>query len=148
MLAFAVEESAVKDFMNRLLREGLLDDYEIHGAEINTFTRIDISCEADLSDPRRFCLWRDIRPLVRAVVQTGPRPRSLKIVFSCPPALCAAIDPNASALSLNLHYENGELRFTTATTQKQFVLDKTLAAKWDAHIAAYFKELGVPVKVL
>ena len=67
----------------------------------------------------------------------------LKIVFSHkdPPA----IHENASALFLNLMYENGKVNFTTATSQKAFSLEKTLVSAWDEWVRIFFGTIGIAV---
>ena len=148
MRAYAIGESEVKGFMNRLLREALFDGYEVRGVEISAMTRVDISGETEADETRRFCLWSELRPLVRLIIQQGEKPRAVKIVFSCGAEVCAAVHENASALFLNLLYENGGVTFTAATAQKQFALDKSLDAAWDDYVSRFFKDHGVNAAVL
>lgn len=159
MLAFAIADSSVKGFMNRLLREDIFDLYEVRGVEINTLTRVEISgaltpsrheeaAPAPGGRVRPFCTWSQLRPLVHAIIKLGERPRSMKIIFACDESTTAALHPNAQALFLNLTYENGGVTFTTATAQKQFALDKSLDAQWEDHVAIFFKRNGIPMAPL
>jgi hypothetical protein len=94
----------------------------------------------------RFVSWPALKDLLTAIIKSGPRPRYMKVVFSVKDDNAVLLHANAQALFLNLIYENNTVRFTTATAQKQFVLDKTLDTEWDNYITAFFKKHNVNVK--
>lgn len=156
MLALAITESDVKDFMNRLLREDLFDAYEVRSVEIAALTRVDISGMAEQEQrdnnetktARPFVTWSQLRPLVYAIIKNGSRPRLLKIVFACDDQTTASVHPNASALFLNLLYENGMVQFTAATSQKLFTMDKTLDAQWEEKVIDFFAKSNVRVQMI
>jgi len=47
---------------------------------------------------------------------------------------------NAAAMFLNLNFEEGTARFTTAIAQKTFSLDKSIDQVWDQKIVNFFKK--------
>jgi hypothetical protein len=147
MLALSLAEADVRSFMNRLLRDDIFDGYEVRGVELIALTHIDIGGEiaGETESGRKYSAWPKLKPLVRAVLQNGEKPRMLKIIFSWASDKCAEIHPNAGALFINLLYENGGVTFTTATAQKQFTLDKTLDTAWDAHVIGFFNASGVNI---
>jgi hypothetical protein len=151
LLSLAIEESAVKDFMNRLLLENLFDPFEVRGVEISALTRVSISgakeqtTENPAGERENYLLWSQVKSLVTAVIKNGERPRSVKIVFSADAEAAANFHANAKALFLNMTYENNQTAFTTACAQKQFSLDKSLDTQWDEWVAEFFKRQGVNV---
>ena len=145
MLALTLDESQVRGFMNRLLKEELFDAFEVRSVEINALTRVDVSGELS-GDSRTFATWAQLRPLVVAIIKNHQMPRYLKIIFSYAAETVSSIHQNASALFLNLVYESGGLHFTAATAQKLFSLDKSLDEEWEKYVNSFFSRNGVPVK--
>jgi len=135
MLALEIEKTEVKLFMSKLLREELFDTFEIRSVEIATNTRISIDGTPE-SPEADFPLWGEIRPLVYEIIKLCTKPRHVKIVFSKKDA--SEIHTNAAALFLNLTYENDSVTFTTASAQKEFILDKSLDTNWDEWIRSFF----------
>ena len=145
MLALTVEESEVRGFMNKLLREELFDAFEVRAVEINALTRVDISGELP-GEERKYVGWSQIRPLVFTIIKNHQMPKHMKIIFSCGGETTGSIHSNASALFLNMIYENGTVNFTSATAQKQFSLDKTLDEKWEEYVNFFFRNNNIKVK--
>ena len=143
LLSLYIEESNVKNFMNRLLLEDIFEDFELRGAEIAAQLRVSVSGEVE---PEGFITWGQAKPLITAIIKNGPRPRYMKIIFAGSREMVAAVHENAQALFINMTYENGQVTFTTACAQKQFALDKTLDTRWDAWVSAYFRQNGIIVK--
>jgi hypothetical protein len=135
MLALEMEKSDVKNFMGRLLKDELFDEFEPRLIEIATNTKITI----DGTNTK----WGETRPLVYEIIKLSAKPKQIKIVF----ASDAPIHTNAAALFLNLVYENDSVTFTTATAQKEFALDKTLDSAWDNHISEFFSNTGIDTTV-
>jgi len=153
MIALAMETAAVKGFMGCLLRENLLDEFEVRNVEIGLSTRISINgtLEAAKTDetenavPAGYITWEALRPLVYAIIKTSAKPNIVKIVFSYKAQEAKSIHTNAAALFLNMIYENGTVSFTTATAQKEFALDKSLDDIWDEWVRAFFTRKSIAV---
>jgi hypothetical protein len=143
LLSLTLGEADVKGFMNRLLLDDVFDGFEMRGAEITALTRVSIS---GAKEPEGFLTWGECKSLITAIAKSGPRPRYMKVVFSCDAETTAAMHANAKALFINMTYDNGGTTFTTACAQREFALDKTLDAKWDAHVMAFFKQKNINVK--
>ena len=142
MLALQLRDDLVKGFMGRLLKEDVFNDFKVRTVDILAKIRFSLDGEMD-GETKDFSMWSDIQPLVFEIVRQMGRPSIFKIVLSHkePPA----IHENASALFLNLMYENGKLTFTTATSQKAFSLDKTLNSAWDEWVRGLFGSNGIEV---
>ena len=155
MIAVAMDNTAVKDFMGRLLREDILDEFEVRGVEIGLTTRVSINGaleapaadETEASQPLHagYITWEALRPLVYAIIKTGVKPNLIKIVFSHKAQEAKTIHTNAAALFLNMVYENDAVSFTTATSQKEFVLDKSLDDSWDEWVRGFFARKNIAV---
>jgi len=164
MIAVTMDPSTVKPFMNRLLKEDILDQFEVRAVEMALSTRISIngaleapSAPAPHEDPESavgpeikpqnqgYISWEALRPLIFAIIKTGAKPKSIKFVFSYKAQEAAAIHANAAALFLNMTYENDTVSFTTATAQKEFALDKSLDDSWDTWVRAFFVGKGITV---
>jgi len=141
MLALELNKSVVKAFMGQILREELFDGFDVRSIEIAAPMRISIDGGTD----EGFSSWGALRPLVYMIIKECQKPKLVKIVLSLSPEKSAEVHFNAAALFLNMVYENDCVTFTTATAQKEFVLDKTLDAAWDEWISGFFVRKGLPV---
>jgi len=142
MFAFKIAGDAVKILMNRILREGLMDAWEVRGVELVNFTRFEIAglLENERSEDkqsRRYCAWPALRPYVLSLVKDGGKPRKLKIVFALPPDQTPGVHPNGAAFFLNMLYENDAIMFTTASAEKTFSMDRAVALAWDEYVRAF-----------
>jgi len=156
MIAVTMEQQAVKGFMNRLIREDVLDAFEARACELVLNARISINGALEAppategeeeTRPQNLghIAWEDLRPLIFAIIKTGAKPKMIKIVFSYKAAQAKAIHPNAAALFLNMVYENDAVTFTTATAQREFALDKSLDDTWDEWVRGFFVQNGIVV---
>ena len=153
MIAVELDTAAVKGFMGRLLREDVLDEFEVRGVEIGISTRISINgaLEAEIEDeevktkPPGYVSWEALRPLIYAIIKTGAKPRQVKIVFSYKAEAAKDIHTNAAALFLNMVYENDAVHFTTATAQREFSMEKSLDDSWDGWVREFFARKNIVV---
>ena len=143
MLALELSDDLVKSFMGRLLREDIFGDFKVRSVDIVAKNRFSIDGEIADGETKNFSMWNDVRPLVFEVVKLMGKPTVLKIVFSHKEP--TSVHENASALFLNLMYENGKVNFTTATSQKAFSLEKTLNSAWDEWVRSFFSSIDVVV---
>jgi len=142
MLALVMEESAVKDFMGKLLREGIFNSFDVRNIEIATTIHISIDGVA-LDKEKELSSWDDLRPLVYTIIKASTKPRFIKIAFFFQEP--QSIHKNAKAVSLIMNYENDNITFTTATSQVEFVLDKSLDMAWDDWVRGFFLQKGITV---
>jgi len=162
MLSFSIEGDHVKDFMQHLFTHGTFCSFEARGIVVHSFTCFHISGEKVVSandnsrspdahtepdsqaEPNRHpghCTWEEIRPYVRHIIKGKEKPRAMKIIFahSSPETL----HPSAAALFINVTYEGGSLSCTTASSQKQFALDKAVDMEWDSWVQNFFTREGI-----
>jgi len=151
MLALQLDPSQVKSFMGHLLRDEIFDLFELRSIEISAgpYTKIDGTKVADVVDDSQpaavngFYTWAGIKPIAYHIIKSGAKPKLLKVVFSYKNT--AAIHENAGALFLNVLYEHDAVFITSATSQKQFAMDKSLDHAWDDWVHAFFKQNGIMV---
>jgi len=157
MQVFEVADDSIKPVMNQLLKGTAFDSFLVRGAEISVFIRIEISGILDKNFypekdrdalNRNYAYWNEIKPFVLSLVKGGRTPGMLKIIFSLTDDAVKALHDNASAMFLNLLYEEGKLRFTTAMSQRSFSLDKSADAAFDAYIKNYLNRNGWSVSTL
>ena len=129
-----MDNSAVKSFMGKILREDIFDAFEVRTVEISVAANITI--EAPAPTP-----WRDLRPMLFEIIKLSGKPKQMKIVLSRPNP--EDVHENAAALFLNMIYENDGITFTTATSQKQFALNKDIDILWDDRIRGFFKNFPI-----
>ena len=143
MLALELSDDLVKGFMGRVMKEDVFNDFKVRNVDILAKNRFSLDGEFLDGETKNFSMWSEVQPLVFEVVKQMGRPSVLKIVFSHKEP--QAIHENASALFLNMMYENGKVSFTTATSQKAFSLEKTLDSKWDEWMRSFFGSIGIVV---
>ena len=156
MLALTIEETQVRAFMNRLLREETFDALDVRKADIvaeytvsidGTRVAAETGETGDNSEIKetRFIKWASLREFVTSFIRAAGKPKQMKVVFSLPEGEADALHNNAAALFINLLYENNAVVFTTATAQKMFALDKSLDHAWDDWVLQFLARHGIPV---
>ena len=143
MLAFRLDESKVKSFMGKLLKENIFCDFNIRSVDIVAKNRFSVDGEISGGEAKGFSAWSEIQPLIFEVVKLMGKPSHFKIVLSFKEPM--SVHENASALFLNIMYENGVVNFTTATAQKAFTLERTLDSTWDEWMRRFFVSGGIIV---
>ncbi|MDR3092071.1 MAG: DUF5721 family protein [Clostridiales bacterium] len=149
MVSLRVADENVKSLMNLIFAGGAFDGFELRSASVFSFAGFEFSgllsraAVSALPAPRKYALWSELKRHVYAAVKGKVKPELMKFVFCAGAAFTADFHKNAKALFLNMYYENGETRFTTATAQKAFELSKELDEKWDEYIRDFFSGLGV-----
>jgi len=153
MLILKITEPELNVFMARLLKEDTFDAFEVRGLEVSTFTNfqisgaVDASFDEDTPEDAAYCRWERIKPFAVSFIKGKKRPSSVNITLSYPPESAKHIHPNSAALFLNINYEHGELHVTTAVSQRNFSLDKSVEGAWDDHINAFFASNNIPISV-
>jgi hypothetical protein len=148
LLSFHIEEADVKTFMGKLFKDTVFDGFEVRQIIVSSFVRFEVSGELIKTEAEKkgYAAWSEIKPFAFTFIKGKTKPESIKIIFSADTALLEAVHSNAAALFLNMSYENNTLRFTAATSQKEFALNKDLDNKWAEYINDFFTRLGIPVK--
>ena len=143
MQAFSIPEPHIKDFMQHLFAQDTFNDFEVRGVVVHGFTYFEISGEkARLPDQgASYCTWEELRPYVRNIIKGTEKPRSMKIIFA--QTNPETLNPNAAALFINMTYEGDKLTCTTATSQKQFDLNKAVDTEWDNWVRDFFRQKGI-----
>ena len=138
MLTFSITGAQIKDFMQHLFTHDTFIEFEVRGVVLHTFVNFEITGN---------CLWQDLRPYIRFVIKGREKPRAMKIIFAR--VNPDQLHPNAAALFINIIYnvssegEQDKITCTTATSQKEFALDRTLDREWDDWVIEFFKKIGI-----
>jgi len=147
MLSFSIVETEVRDFMNKFLREGAFDSFEVRGVDISSFARFEIDGAAPESaheGGKTYCTWGELRPYVYNIIK-GRRPRAFKAVLSLPGEQVQALHDNLSACFLNLMFNGSLILCTAAVSEKAFALDRAADEVWHAYITEFFKEKKIAI---
>ena len=141
MIALTVEN--VKQFMHLLFKTNVFDKYEIHQAIATTFTTFEVTGDINESffdeenkPQRKFCTWEEIRPFIFSVIKGSS---------SAPDELRNNLCENASALFINVNYENNVLTLITGYSLKTFSLNKDHEIIWDNYVEGFIKENNISV---
>ena len=94
---------------------------------------------------RKFCTWEEIRPFIFSVIKGSKLPKHMKIVLSAPDELRNNLCENASALFINVNYENNVLTLITGYSLKTFSLNKDHEIIWDNYVEEFIKENNISV---
>ena len=125
-----------KEFMVKLLKEGVFDEFLLKSAVIDSFVRFEIYARAE----EEAC-WGSMRDHVFHIVKGSAAPRSLKVV------LCADVGKfdisNAVGLFVNIHFEAGRVMLTTGLSMRSFSLDKSSEGEWDAAVLGFLEDAGI-----
>ena len=173
MLAFSIQGPYVKDFMQHLFSHDTFCGFEVRGITLHSFTYFEISGESINSEETInssehdnlgegingegnkgksvYYSWEELRPYVRHILKGREKPRAMKLVFAR--AGPGELHPNAAALFMNMSYEsNGamgdKLSCTTATSQRQFDLDRSVDKLWDGWVLEFFKSKGIVAELV
>lgn len=135
-----------KEFMAMLLKKDTFDAFQVREVIITTFTTFEIRCnlnkdffETEEEITRKFCLWSELKPHVFELIKGNRLPKSIKIVFSANDTLLQSISPEASALFINVNFENNRLGVITGSSLKNFTLNKTVEFIWDEWVINFLE---------
>lgn len=141
-----------KEFMAMLLKKDTFDSFEVREVMITTFTTFEIHCNLnkDFFDTeeeitRRFCLWSELKPHIFDIIKGSRPPKSIKIVFSANDTLMQSISPDASALFINVNFENNRLGVITGSSLKNFILSKTVEFMWDEWVINFLESNKISI---
>ncbi len=155
MLAITINDT--KEFMALLLKGTTFDDLHLRQLDVTTFTFFQISgqrnkdfysLEEQEAFSDRFCLWSEIKPFAFQIIKGNKLPKAIKIVLSFGEEETASFSENASALFLNISFEQNIITCTTGCSQKNFSLDKSLDYDWDQWVLHTFKEKQIGFQVV
>ena len=139
-----------KEFMNALLKKEVFDNFQLREATIATFVSFEIHGGINKSyfeNPQEinkdYCLWRDVKHFAFEMIKGNRLPKSIKIVFSADEDIISQISNNASALFINLTFENNEVTLITGISYKTFTMDKSVEFLWDQWVKTFFEENGI-----
>ncbi|MCL2234849.1 MAG: DUF5721 family protein [Defluviitaleaceae bacterium] len=129
MLSLSIVD--IKDFMGKLLKEEIFDNFDLHSLLIQNFACFEVHKTSDQPAPK----WSAVRPFAFDVVKRGgATPKSLKVVLAAEGSL---IDAGDATLFFNAHFEEGKITITTGFSQKSFSMDKSGQGLWDNYIQKF-----------
>lgn len=152
MLAFSIEQEEIKIFMNKLLKEESFDKLDVRTFSLETIVKYDILGNINKDyleegDKRNYIKWKELKPYILSIIKGDRKPKYIKIVFSLDEDVVENLCDNASAMFLNINYQNNILTGTTGTSQKSFSLDKKEDKIWEDMILKFFKKNGININI-
>ena len=141
MQAFSIQESEIKNFMQHLFTQDSFNNFQIRGITLHSFTYFEISGEK--AEGLGYCTWEELKPYVHYILKGRDKPRSMKFIFAY--SNTESIHQNAAALFININYEGDKITGTTATSQKNFDLNREVDTEWDTWVKAFFRDKGITV---
>lgn len=152
MLVFNIVN--VKGFMSDLLKNSTFDLFEVRLVNIQTFTTFEINgildkdfFTLDEQDElhRNYCLWSEIKPFAFQMIKGSRLPKTIKLIFSVSNKEMVEICEKASAMFLNITFENGIITCMTGSSQKDFSFDKSVEYSWDAYVNEFFSKNNIMI---
>lgn len=153
MLNITIDKEDVKIFMNKLLKENAFDELELRSFDLENIIKysilgdIDKDYIKDYEKDEQYIRWKEVKPYVLKLVAGDKKHKYIKIVFSLEKGKVEDICSNINAMFLNIYYENDIIKCTTATSQKQFSLDRAEDEIWENTVLKFFKKNQIPVIV-
>lgn len=142
MTIFKAENN--KAFMAALLKSNIFDSFFLREITVNTFASFSINGKKTDGGSNDYCTWEEIKPFAFEVIKGNRLPRLIKIVFSLDPDLLPSLD-GATALFLNITYENDSISIITGISSKTFTLDRTNEYAFDEYIKDFFADNNISV---
>lgn len=162
MISFEIED--IKDFMNRLFKETLFDDFEVVSVEINQGVHVEIdgllqmdffdSDEKEQFETQKHIKWEHLKTIVFHVIKGSRTPSNMKIVLTLARKnkLNLFIKSNSTFESDDIHgfyinilFEPNQLKVITGTNYKLFSLDKSIENYFDDSILRFFSKHNIPI---
>ena len=158
MLALKLTDK--KDFMNRLLRTPLFDNFLLQEGTVNakaaftvdgTINR-DFYTKEDLEElgleGYRFLPFSMLRGNFFDLIKGKKTPAAFKFVFLLSPenlaktlaCISGYTTGDVTGVFLNIRYQNGLLSLTTGVSCRIFSTDKTLENEWDRMVKQFLKQ--------
>lgn len=150
MYIFYIVKSEIKIFMNKLLKGNEFDSFEVRKIELETISKFSIEGKINKDylpedEKREFCTWQELKPYIFQIVKGNKKPKNMKIIFSLSKNIIDQLSDNASAMFLNVNFEDNKIICTTGTSQKNFSLDNTVDIIWEEYINKFIKQAGIAV---
>ena len=143
MLALKIEQRDVKQFMNKLLIDGVFDFFEFREAHISSFIRFELDGQKAPGPDGAHAAWKEVKPYAFNILRGSRKPKFMRFVLSYPEGRVAELDPGARALFLNIIFEEESVRVTTGFSAEKFRLDKAPESKWEAYVRGFLMDSGV-----
>lgn len=152
------EINDIKHFMNHLLMQETFDRFYLVEATVKmgiTY-HFDGHLNKDFYDSdtaslitREYCLYKELRPMLKSVISGKQQPLGLKLVLALPRASLSALiaecgesirETDICAAYLNIIFEPGSLYVTTGLSYHSFIIDKTLEHLLDSRINVFLNK--------
>ncbi|MGL4790489.1 MAG: DUF5721 family protein [Anaerotignaceae bacterium] len=144
----------IKDFMAMLLKKDTFDTLEVREVTVTTFSTFQIYGNInkeyfDESQPiAQYATWERLKSYVFEIIKGNKQPKHIKIIFSASDELLTSVSAEASALFINIQFENGKATIISGCSQKTFSLDKKLENIWDMWVTEFFSNNNINVEIL
>lgn len=159
MIALTIED--LKVFMHKLLLSPTFDDFLIQEASLTTCARFHIDgllqkdffdSQPDEEEQRDYLYWKEIKEYIYSLIKGKRKPLNFKFTFCLSPRQMSeffqkeefSCHPSfVRSLIFNLYFDGQKLTCTTASSYRQFILDKSIDLAWDSYIKEYFLKMQI-----
>lgn len=135
----------IKSFMNALLKSSVFDKFQLREITVNTFASFSINGKKFGTETTEYCSWEEIKPYAFNIIKGNKLPGLIKIIFSLEPDSIGFGSSGASALFLNITYENDSISCITGISMKNFSLDRSVEYAFDEYILDFFSNNNISV---
>ena len=139
MLTLSIKEPNVKNFMKILFYDDAFDIFEVRGVSVTHFVKFDVDGALAGGEDKSHASWAELKNYIAHFIKGKTKPKHIKIIFSLPRESLDNVAQNIAAAFLNMEYKDDEIRFLTATSQKEFSLNKEHDVKWDEYAVNFLK---------
>lgn len=161
MIALHIED--IKNFMNKLFKDIVFDDFEVISIDINQGVNFNIdgtlnhsfynSLEQELLTNQTHIKWSNIKEIIFSIIRGNKTPSLMKIVFALSKtsreSLLNKLDASHQeddfyGFYLNIFFTPNQLKVVTGTNYKSFTLDKTTENYYDSSIRKFLLKHNIP----
>lgn len=133
-----------KNFMNKLLKSQLFDNFELREAVVHTLfkTIVDGKRNTDFftdeeSELSTYLHWSEVRPYLYHLFSGHKPPTYFKLVFATSSLKAKSISEVVDTCFLNITFKDNQLTCSTGIAYMTFSLDKTPEKVWDDRIKKF-----------
>lgn len=134
-----------KEFMSKLLKSPLFDDFEVREVILHTAFKMILEGKRntayfeqpiEIPDSLYLC-WREMRKYIYELIQGHRQPTFFKIILSTPLEKTLSLSQEADAFYLNIQFKENQLICSTGVSYKNFTLNQEPDKIWDEEIKLF-----------
>lgn len=141
----AYDISNNKEFMAKLLKSDLFDNFEVREVILHTAFKMILEGmrNQDYFDTQNeitmdlYLTWGEMRKYIYELMQGSKLPTYFKIILATNSEKTSLLSQDASTFYLNIQFKENHITCSTGTSYKLFTLDKSADKIWDKQIEEF-----------